>query len=106
MKIDETHQSANLIEQARRAEPGQKNEQPGAHVGDAGKRGSPGEGTEVILSNASRDIMKANEAAETPDPKRAERVAELKEQVAQGTYEADPKKVADRILGAALTEFL
>jgi flagellar biosynthesis anti-sigma factor FlgM len=106
MKVDETHQSANLIEQARKAGEARKNEEQGAQVGDAGRKGNRGEGTEVALSNASRDIVKANEAVETPDPKRAERVAELKKQVAEGTYEADPQKVADRILGTALSELL
>ena len=106
MKVDESYQSANLIEQARKAGEGRKNEEQSAPVGDAGKQGNRGEGTEVVLSNASRDIVKANEAAETPDPKRAERVAELKKQVAEGTYEADPRKVADRILGTALSELL
>ena len=106
MKVDETYQSTNLIEQARRAGAGQRAEEQAPQIGDAGKQGNRGEGTEVVLSEASKDIMKANEAMETPDPKRAERVAELKEQVAQGTYEADPKKVADRILGMALSELL
>ncbi len=106
MKVDETHQSVNLIEQARKSGETRKNEEQGARVGDAGKQENRGEGTEVALSNASRDIMKANEAVETPDPKRAERVAELEKQVAEGTYEADPRKVADRILRTALSELL
>ncbi|MCF8062846.1 MAG: flagellar biosynthesis anti-sigma factor FlgM [Deltaproteobacteria bacterium] len=106
MKVDETYQSANLIDQAREAGAGRKNEEQGAQVGNAWKQEKHGGGTEVALSNASRDIMKAGEAMETPDPKRTERVAELKKQVAEGTYEVDSKKVADRILGTALSELL
>ena len=106
MKINESYQSANLIEQAQKAGETRKNEGQSVPVGDAGRQENRGEGTEVVLSNASRDIMKANEALETPDPERAERVAELKKQVAEGTYEADPRKVADRILDTALSELL
>jgi flagellar biosynthesis anti-sigma factor FlgM len=106
MKVNETHQSANLIEEARKAGASRKAEEQGTPIGDTGKQGTRGEGTEVVLSNASRDIMKANEALETPDPKRAERVAEIKKQMAEGTYEAEPKKVADRILSTALSELL
>lgn len=105
MKVDETYQSANLIEQAKEGGTGTRAEQTGPHAGETETSVRP-RGTEVDLSTAGREVMKAREAMETHDPARAERVAELKQQVAEGTYEADPQDVAARILDAGLSELL
>ncbi len=105
MKVDETHQSANLIEQAKEGGSVPRTEQTGPRAGETETHGRP-RGTEVDLSSAGREVVKAREAMETSDPERAGRVAELKQQVAEGTYEADPQEVAARILDAGLSELL
>ncbi len=106
MKVDDTYQSANLIDRAKETGAGQRNEAQGAHKAGTEAHRKSGGDTEVALSSTSREIMKAGEAMEASDPERAEKVAALKEQVAEGTYEADPQEVADRILAAALSELL
>lgn len=106
MKIDESHQSANLIEKAKESGSGQRTEAQDTYIKDS-ERSESSRGAEVDLSSAGRDVMRARDAMEaSSDPKRAEKVAELKQQVAEGTYETDPQKVADQILGEALSELI
>ena len=53
---------------------------------------------QLALSSRAEEIKAARAAlAETPEV-RAQRVAELKAQVQEGTYQVDPDKVAERIL--------
>jgi len=105
MKIDDYHQNVNLMESAREGAPGHRTEDQGVQTGETEKR-DPGGGTQVALSSASREVVKTREAMETPEPERAQKVAELKKQIAEGTYEADAQKVADRILETAISDLL
>lgn len=55
-------------------------------------------GDQLELSRRAEEIRAARAAlADTPEV-RAQRVAQLKAQVAAGTYRVDPEKVAERIL--------
>ena len=52
----------------------------------------------VVLSNAAKDIHKAQrQLAAIPDV-REDKVAQLKEQIENGTYEIDEEKIADKML--------
>ncbi len=104
MKIDETYQNINLIDTARESGAARSDENEPARVTRA-EQPEKGE-TEVALSSTSREVMKVKEALDTPDPARAEKVAELRQQVADGTYEADAGDVADKMLEAAISEIL
>lgn len=104
MKVDETYQNINLIDTARESGATRGNENEAARTAKA-EQPEKGE-TEVALSSMSREVMRAREAMETSDPDRAEKVAELRQQVADGTYEADARDVADRMLDAAVSELL
>lgn len=104
MKVDETYQNINLIDTARESGAARGNENEPARSTRA-EQPEKGE-TEVDLSSTSREVMKAREAMETSDPARAEKVAELRQQVADGTYEQDARDVADKMLEAAISELL
>jgi flagellar biosynthesis anti-sigma factor FlgM len=104
MKVDETHASVNLMETAR--ETGGR--RIGENQADRANKTEQHEWTEteVALSRTSRDVMKVKEAMEAPDPARALRIAELRQQVEDGTYDADARRVADRILESEIAELL
>lgn len=104
MKVDETYQNINLIETARESGAGRGNENEAARTSGADQ--PERSHTEVALSSASREVAKAREAMETSEPDRAELVARLGEQVAEGTYETDAGDLADRMLETALSELL
>jgi negative regulator of flagellin synthesis FlgM len=106
MKIDDYHQSVNLTETTRGGASSQRAENQHAPVGETEKKEAGGGGTQVALSDASREVMKTREAMENQDPERTQKTAELKEQVAQGTYEVDSRKVAEKILGTAISDLL
>ncbi len=56
----------------------------------------------VALSSAAKDIHKAQrQLAEIPDV-REDKVAQLKKQIENGTYEIDEEKIADKMLKDAL----
>ncbi len=104
MKVDETYQNINLIDTARESGAARGNENEPAR---ATRTEQPEKGeTEVALSSTSREVMKAREAMETSEPARAEKVAELRQKVADGTYEQDARDVADKMLEAAISELL
>ncbi len=53
---------------------------------------------QVQFSSVLQDVNKAKEAESTMSTERAERVAALKAQVAEGSYKPDLKKVASSLL--------
>jgi len=55
----------------------------------------------VRFSSVLQDVHKAQSAAKTPNAERAERIEEIKAQIADGSYEPDLKKVS-----ASLLQFL
>lgn len=61
------------------------------------KSGSAQETDQVQFSSVLQDVNKA-QAGNTENSGRAERVAELKAQVANGSYEPDLNKVASNLL--------
>ena len=50
------------------------------------------------LSDRSRDVQRATEAAANTADIRAERVAALKQQIEQGTYQVDSTVLAEKLL--------
>lgn len=60
----------------------------------------------VSLSNASKDMQAAKDAvAATPDV-RQEKVSAIKQAVESGTYDADPGKIADKMIGSIVNELI
>ncbi|WP_334072161.1 flagellar biosynthesis anti-sigma factor FlgM [Paenibacillus sp. A14] len=51
---------------------------------------------EVSISSAGMEMLKAQGSAQ--DPARAERIAELKSQVSEGTYHVDAAKLAEKLV--------
>ncbi len=58
----------------------------------------------VSLSSGTKDLQKVFTAMDTEPDKRADRVAELKAEVDQGTYTVDAEKVAGKMAGYFLNE--
>ena len=56
----------------------------------------------VALSSAAKDIHQAQRKMEAIPDVREDKVAQLKEQIENGTYEIDEEKIADKMLKDAL----
>ena len=56
----------------------------------------------VALSSAAKDIQEAQKQLEAIPDVREEKVAQLKEQIENGTYEIDAEKIADKMIKDAL----
>jgi negative regulator of flagellin synthesis FlgM len=52
----------------------------------------------VALSNTAKKIQEAQKQLEAIPDVREDKVAELKEQIENGTYKIDEEKIADKIL--------
>ncbi|RMF48118.1 MAG: flagellar biosynthesis anti-sigma factor FlgM [Deltaproteobacteria bacterium] len=64
---------------------------------DKTSEGSPSV-DQVKISTFAREAAQLKQGHELNDPARAQRVAELKQQVADGSYNPDPQKVAESLL--------
>ena len=56
----------------------------------------------VALSSAAKDIQEAQKQLEAIPDVREDKVAQLKEQIKNGTYKIDEEKIADKMLKDAL----
>lgn len=56
----------------------------------------------VALSNAAKNIQEAQKQLEAIPDVRDDKVAQLKEQIENGTYEIDEEKIADKMLKDSL----
>ena len=56
----------------------------------------------VALSNAAKNLQEAQKQLEAIPDVREDKVAQLKEQIENGTYEIDEEKIADKMLKDAL----
>lgn len=104
MKIDESTSHVNMIDHARPNEADTRNEpaaQPLRET-EAQDRG----GTEVALSDASREVAKAKEAVNASPAERAEKVEQIKARIEDGTYEVDSADVAGKMLHSTLLDLL
>ncbi len=60
----------------------------------------------VSLSQESRQLQTAKQAvAQTPDI-RSDKVDALKQAVTEGSYEVNPEKVAEKMIGAIISEII
>ncbi|MBW1695817.1 MAG: flagellar biosynthesis anti-sigma factor FlgM [Deltaproteobacteria bacterium] len=60
----------------------------------------------VSLSNASKDMRLAKKAVASVPDIRSEKVDPIKKKVAQGQYRVDAEKVADKMIGHYISEFV
>ena len=63
-------------------------------------------GDTVSLSSASKELQLAKQAVASAPEERSERVEELRQAVSEGTYEIDAEKIADKIIGTNISEFV
>jgi negative regulator of flagellin synthesis FlgM len=56
----------------------------------------------VLLSPAAREIQAATHQLQAIPDIRAEKVAEIKDRIAQGTYQISSEKIAIRLMGESL----
>ncbi|USB32845.1 flagellar biosynthesis anti-sigma factor FlgM [Paenibacillus sp. YPG26] len=52
---------------------------------------------EVSISTAAQELLQAQATEKASDPQRAQRIQELKAQVAAGTYKVDADKLAEKL---------
>ncbi len=94
MKISDMNQKAQMVTSyMNNVQNAQNNQGPRPE-----KAGASAGTDKVELSSGSRMLQRVNEAVKVEDPQRAERIRMIKEQVQNGTYEADPEKVAQGML--------
>jgi negative regulator of flagellin synthesis FlgM len=101
MKIPDVNQKAQIIQyvnQQTRINPVEKNQVAAA----GGASLAPVD--RVELSTSSRMIQKIQEAAQAAPDVRAEKVAALKKQVADGTYQVSSEDIAGKMLKDFLLE--
>ena len=60
----------------------------------------------VSLSDASRDMQTAKQAVSSSPDIRLEKVNEIKQAVADGRYEIDAGKVAEKMIGSIIDEVI
>lgn len=58
----------------------------------------PGRTDSTGITGAARELGRALQAVDAVDEVRAERVAELRARIANGTYNPDPREVAKKLL--------
>jgi len=60
----------------------------------------------VSLSDASRDMQTAKQAIASSPDIRLEKINEIKQAVADGRYEIDAGKVAEKMIGSIISEMI
>ncbi len=60
----------------------------------------------VVLSAGSLEVQKAKDILEQTPDVRMDRVQALKEEIARGEYQVDPRRLADKMMGSLLSETL
>jgi len=81
--------------------PGQIGNLKKSQNGQAGKTEKAGGDDKVQFSSVLQDVHKAQNTSSTDNSDRAERIQEIKAQIADGSYEPDLEKVS-----ASLLQFL
>jgi len=100
MKIDGVNYPTDVVKQSGTsdAEKVQENQQLRNGAEKAGQSG----GENVSLSERARHILKAQQELENVPDLRSEKVNQIKEQIANGTYEVKGQEVAEKIIYEAL----
>jgi flagellar biosynthesis anti-sigma factor FlgM len=70
------------------------------------KAGQTGQSSKVNISKEARELQRIAELARKGDDLRAERVKQIKEQIAQGTHEVDAKDVSKDIVRSEVARLL
>ena len=63
-------------------------------------------GDTVSLSTTSKELQMAKSAATSAPEEKSSRVEEIKQSISQGTYEIKPEKIAEKILGTNISEYV
>ena len=101
MKITDNNSSLNIRNYVSNVKDNKK-------IDDLAKQGSP-QGTKedkVVLSPKAKEVQEATKMIKELPDIREEKVAKLKEQVDQGTYRIDGKKIAFKMLKESILDEL
>ncbi len=100
MKIDDTiiQQTDVLKQQVRSSETGKNQEQPG------GERIAPSPDIEenVEISSRAQERRSARDALSSVPEVRAQKVAEVRKKIEEGTYEVNSGKIAEKLIRESL----
>lgn len=69
-------------------------------VSGATQRPATGGGAQVALSSLSSQLQEIAASVSTTPPVNAERVAEIKQAIAEGRFKIDPERIADGLLSS------
>lgn len=100
MKVEDSYQNTQMINNARESVP-DKNIEPQK---DAVHGSEKEPGTRIDFSDTSVEFSKASEAMERESAERAKKVSEIETRVREGTYKVDADKIAEKMLKDILTD--
>jgi len=103
MKISDIHSKNNLLENVGQANSSQTSEKS-QKAGTSETR--MGAGDRVEFSAQSREMQKIRDILEATPEVRAEKVAALKKQIEEGTYEVKSDALADKMLYETIMELI
>ncbi len=99
MKIQDMNQRIQMDAYVKAAQGQQQQNQV---KGQSAQQQSSMKGDRVDISQGSKLLNKVNGSMSTNDPERAAKVQALKDQVQNGTYKAQPDKIANAMLNDML----
>ncbi|MBI5427241.1 MAG: flagellar biosynthesis anti-sigma factor FlgM [Nitrospinae bacterium] len=73
-------------------------------VAPSAKSGGTGSSEQIALSSRAKDIQRAHEAVRSAPDIRVDKVNQIKQKIADGTYRIESKDVADKVLKEIITE--
>ncbi|MBN2124835.1 MAG: flagellar biosynthesis anti-sigma factor FlgM [Deltaproteobacteria bacterium] len=104
MKIDNITENIRLIQRPDEASSQRKEETHRESGSEPDKVQSPG--TEVNLSSRSVEFSRAAEMMHRETAERAEKIEEIRARIAEGAYNVDSRKVADKIVEQSIAELM
>ena len=103
MKINEI---SNNINQIGNLETSQSRQQETGNVNNQQIEKDFGKGAKVDISDTSVEFRNAAEKMESIPQERADKIEELKMMVANGTYNVDSKKIAEKVLEDSVSNII
>ena len=101
MKIDDTYQNMNIINNSGESKAYGKTKENGGPSPGTEKTGRSG--TQVDLSNTSVEYSKAAKMMETRQTERIDKVNEIKSKINDGTYQVDADQIAEKMIKGILS---
>jgi len=103
MKVVDIHQESDRMS---KANPADASNQPEKHRLSQKDNDKPLSTDKVELSARSKEMQKIYEVLQTTPELRAEKVASLKKQIKEGTYEVESEAIADKMIKESILDLI